>query len=559
MMIRFKINARLMLLVAAAIVGMLAVASVGLLNLRNNLFDARQDKLKSIVESGVSIVASYYHRVETGELSNDDALKKALAELTSIRYGGDNYLFVLNSKVVIIAHPDPKQLNKDSSNIHDANNVYNARDLVYNAHHGGGFVYYLFKRLNDVAPIPKLSYAQLFAPWDLTIVSGVYIDDINRIFIKNVEAVGAVILVLLGTVCLIALLIARGIRRPLSLITDRMAELASGNTNVIIPAIDRHDEIGDMARAVVVFKDYMIEAQRLRIEQEQRKKNAEEERRQMMREVADSFEASIKAITSSLARAADAMQSDAQALSTTAEETSRQSATVSSAAEQASANVGTVASATEELMCSINEISHQVNRSSQIAGVAVMAAEQTNTTVAGLVRVAEKVGSIVHLIGGIAAQTNLLALNATIEAARAGEAGRGFAVVATEVKHLASQSAKATEDISSQIMEMQSVAMSAAEAIRGIAGTISEINEIVTAIAGAVEEQSAATREISHNIHQVSTGTKEVSSNITDVLHAAEDTGSIAVRVLNTARDVFSQSSSLSGEADKFISRFRAA
>ena len=338
-----------------------------------------------------------------------------------------------------------------------------------------------------------------------------------------------------------------------------MAELASGNTNVIIPAIDRHDEIGDMARAVVVFKDYMIEAQRLRIEQEQRKKNAEEERRQMMREVADSFEASIKAITSSLARAADAMQSDAQALSTTAEETSRQSATVSSAAEQASANVGTVASATEELMCSINEISHQVNRSSQIAGVAVMAAEQTNTTVAGLVRVAEKVGSIVHLIGGIAAQTNLLALNATIEAARAGEAGRGFAVVATEVKHLASQSAKATEDISSQIMEMQSVAMSAAEAIRGIAGTISEINEIVTAIAGAVEEQSAATREISHNIHQVSTGTKEVSSNITDVLHAAEDTGSIAVRVLNTARDVFSQSSSLSGEADKFISRFRAA
>ncbi len=558
MLNRLKINARLMLLVLAAIIGMLAVASVGLLNLRNNLFEARQDKLKSLVETAHSIIADYYHKSKTGEMTEEEAIKKALATVQVMRYSGENYIFILNSKVVIISHPDPTQVGRDSSNFQDSYGVYCAREFVHNAHNGGGFVYYHYPRLNQTNPLPKLSYATLFEPWDLTIVAGVYIDDIDTIFWKNVEAVGAIILLLLASVSLIAFLIARSIRNPLTLITDQMGELASGNTAIDIPAVHRRDEIGDMARAVVVFKEHMIDAQTLRNEQERHERLVEEKRRQMMHEVADSFEASIRAVTSSLARAADAMQIDAQALSTTAEETSRQSATVSSAAEQASANVGTVASATEQLISSINEIGHQVDRSSHIANVAVAAAERTNATVAGLVRVAEKVGSVVHLIGGIAAQTNLLALNATIEAARAGEAGRGFAVVATEVKHLASQSAKATEDISSQILEMQSAAGGAAQAIQEIAGTISEINQIVTVISSAVQQQTAATQEISHNINRVSTGTQEVSSNITDVLHAAEDTGSIAARVLNTARDVFAQSNTLSGEAEKFVLRFRA-
>ncbi len=363
--------------------------------------------------------------------------------------------------------------------------------------------------------------------------------------------------ILIGLV--LAWLIGRGISRPVLGMTSAMQQLAGGDTRTVIPAQDRKDEIGVMAAAVQIFKDNMIEADRLRAESEEQKKRAEIEKKAAMNKMADEFESSVKGVVQIVSSASTELQSTAQSMSATAEETQRQSTAVAAASEQASTNVQTVASAAEELSSSITEISRQVSESTRIAGQAVSDAERTNTEIQGLSEAAQKIGDVVKLINDIAGQTNLLALNATIEAARAGEAGKGFAVVASEVKNLASQTAKATEEISAKIAEMQAATGRSVTAVQGIGQTIGRINEIATTIASAVEEQGAATQEIARNVQQASAGTAEVSSNIVGVTKAANDTGAASTQVLGSAGELSKQSETLRQQVDSFIARIRAA
>jgi methyl-accepting chemotaxis protein len=353
--------------------------------------------------------------------------------------------------------------------------------------------------------------------------------------------------------------IGRGIAGPVIGMTAAMQKLAGGDKSVEIPAQGRRDEIGQMAGAVEVFKHNMIEADRLRLEQEQTKSRAEAEKTAAMNKMADDFEASVKGIVQTVSSAATELQSTSASMSATAEETQRQSTAVAAASEQASTNVQTVASAAEELSSSIAEISRQVSDSARIAGQAVHDAEHTNAQVQALAEAAQKIGDVVKLINDIAGQTNLLALNATIEAARAGEAGKGFAVVASEVKSLANQTAKATEDIAAQINAIQNATGSAVQAIGGIGQTIGRINEIATTIASAVEEQGAATKEIARNVQQASAGTNEVSSNIANVTQAATETGAAASQVLSSSGELAKQSENLSLQVDAFIAKIRAA
>ncbi|MCW9034481.1 MAG: methyl-accepting chemotaxis protein [Alphaproteobacteria bacterium] len=358
---------------------------------------------------------------------------------------------------------------------------------------------------------------------------------------------------LILSIFIILALLRTLVSNPLKRMADVMRNISKGNLETEIPDTEKEDEIGRMARAVSVFKENALEVKRLEEEQKESEEKAAAARKVMLDKMADNLDASVGSVVQALSSTAGDMQSSAQTLLTNAAETINKSQTVTTASEQASNNVQTVASAAEELSISINEISRQVKESTRVAGNAVEEAEQSNILVRGLAEASQKIGDVVSLITDIAEQTNLLALNATIEAARAGEAGKGFAVVASEVKNLANQTAKATEEIYTQINEVQTATESAVGAIDRITKTISNINEISSGIAAAVEQQGAATQEIAQNVEQASGGTQEVSINIGGVTEAASRTDETANVILSATGELSEQAKTLAGEVERFL------
>jgi methyl-accepting chemotaxis protein len=359
---------------------------------------------------------------------------------------------------------------------------------------------------------------------------------------------------------LIAFLIARGIIGPLSGLTAGMKELADGNFGVVLPGLERKDEVGDMAQAVETFK--VKAEQKARAEAEAKMTQdqlAAEQRKRDMIKLADDFEGAVGEIIETVSSASTELEASASTLTSSAERSQELTTMVATASEVASTNVQSVASATEEMASSITEISRQVQTSAGIANEAVTQARKTNNRVAELAQAASRIGDVVELINTIAGQTNLLALNATIEAARAGEAGRGFAVVASEVKALAEQTAKATGEISQQITGIQAATQDSVAAIKEIGDTIGKMSEIASTIASAVEEQGAATQEISRNVQQAAQGTQQVSSNITDVQRGASETGTASSQVLSAAQSLSRDSDRLKREVGKFLNTVRAA
>jgi len=359
---------------------------------------------------------------------------------------------------------------------------------------------------------------------------------------------------------MIAFLVSRGIVNPLSGLTSGMQELAGGNFGVVLPGLDRKDEVGDMAQAVETFKVKAEEKARQEAEAKIKQDQiAAKQRKADMLKLADQFEGAVGEIIETVSSASTELEASANTLTATAARAQEVTTMVAAASEEASTNVQSVASATEELSSSVNEISRQVQESARMANEAVSQARKTNDRVGELSKAAARIGDVVELINTIAGQTNLLALNATIEAARAGEAGRGFAVVASEVKALAEQTAKATGEIGQQVTGIQAATQESVGAIKEISGTIEKLSEISATIASAVEEQGAATQEISRNVQQAAQGTQRVSSNIVDVQRGASETGSASSQVLSAAQSLSGDSSRLKLEVGKFLNTVRAA
>jgi methyl-accepting chemotaxis protein len=364
-------------------------------------------------------------------------------------------------------------------------------------------------------------------------------------------------LLVLAAAAAIALMVARGMSRPILALRNTMDALATGLTEVEIPGRHRRDELGAMAEAVAVFQGSMAEAADLRRQQEADRQATEGERKQMLARLADEFEAGVRGVVDMVGTTAGDMKATAQSMSSTAQQTERQALAVGAASDQASSNVQTVASAAEELSASISEIARQSAEASRVALEVAEDGRQTDSLVSGLAAAAQHVGDVVEMIKSIASQTNLLALNATIEAARAGEAGKGFAVVAGEVKNLATQTAKATDEIQAQIADIQAQTQKAAAAIRSISGRIAGFSGITTSVSSAVEEQGAATQEIARNVQQAAAGTSEVSQTILSVTEATRETGVAANKVLASADAMAQQSIRLKEEVDRFISGIR--
>ena len=553
-------------LAAMTIVGaicMALVATTVLLIARSQLLIERTEKAHAVVDVVWSLADAYQRAAAAGTITEEDAKKKFFEAANNIWYEGHtNYLFIYDYDTgIVVANPGVSNLlGKDMRGVKDAFGLPFAQMLMDLARQGQGSVRYSFLRSNtDPTPLDKVAFTRGFAPWHLMIGTATYISEVDASFWSMLKTASAVIAALMLVSIGIAWLITRSVVKPLTGLKARMASLSEGQLDAPVADADRTDEIGQMARTVQVFRDAMIETNRLRGQQAETEQRQAQARKADMNRLADQFEGNVGEIINLVSAAAGQLEASSKTLSHTADKVEKVSAQASNASGEASANVHSVAAASEELASSVDEIGRQVGASARIAAEAVEQAQKTDARISQLSQAAARIGDVVDLIQSIAGQTNLLALNATIEAARAGSAGKGFAVVASEVKSLAEQTAKATDEIRAQIASMQDVTTSAVSAIRNIGQTIGEINDVTTAIAAAVEEQGAATREIARNIQHAAGGTTEVSGNIAGVSAASAEAGTAAADVLNASAALRREAEGLRAEIDAFLGNIRAA
>jgi methyl-accepting chemotaxis protein len=557
------IPAKLAAMTIVGAISMAMVASIILLIARNQLVTERVEKAHAMVDAVWQLAEGFQRAAAAGEMSEDEAKKRFYAANANVWYENHtNYVFIYDYETgLCVSNPGvSKFIGKDMREAKDANGLPFAAIMMDLARKGEGTLRYTFLRSNtDPTPLDKVAYTRGFAPWHLMITSAEYMSEVDASFWSMVRTASLVIALLMLVSIAIAWAITRSVVKPLSALKERMASLSTGELDAPVRNTDRSDEIGEMARTVQVFRDAMIETERMRGEQAGAEQRQMQQRKDEMTRLADQFEREVGEIVNLVSTAAHRLEASSTTLTRTATTVEQVSQRASGASEQASANVHSVAAASEQLASSIGEITRQVESSARIAGEAVDQAQRTDARMSQLSQAAGRIGDVVDLIQSIAGQTNLLALNATIEAARAGDAGRGFAVVASEVKSLAEQTAKATDEISQQITDIQSATQDSVNAIKEIGATIGRISEISAAIASAVEQQGAATQGISDNVQRAAAGTSEVATSIADVQRGVANAGGASSEVLSAAQSLASESNRLKREVANFMDTVRAA
>jgi methyl-accepting chemotaxis protein len=560
-MMRLGVRGRLNLLIAIFAIGCTLIAGMLVWLACNRQMEARVRQLESLVDTAIGIIEHERALAQSGAISEEEARKRALETIGTIKYGTGDYFILWNNNsdlTMLMTGGRKEMIGKRQIDQQDLDGYNFERDMLRDLQATGkSVVHFMWTRPNSTVRVGKTNVSKMYTPWNIIVGTGVFDDDLDAERWNMIWQAGSIAMILIVALAAIALWIAHGISKPLASLRSVMLDLSENRTPSADIDTGRTDEIGEMARAVVVFQDGVT--QRAILEDEARKEqSARTERQSRVDALITEFRSTVSGVLQAVNASMSRLEGTAKTLTHVAKEATAQASTATSASEQAASNVQSVASATEELGSSVEEIGRQVSQANRVVGEATALAGRTNVSVSSLADAAQKIGNVVDLIRAIAEQTNLLALNATIEAARAGEAGKGFAVVASEVKNLASQTAKATEEIGGQVSGIQGSTKDAVEAIRTITSTMDEIARVTGVIASTIEQQGAATREISHNVALAAEGSGTAASNVTKVNAAIEKAQNSANDVLGSSGELSDAARRLQASVDTFLAEVAA-